>query len=294
MAVNLPARTCGICGKEKPCTTVMFYPSGDKALPAPYTGTAGVAPANQFPMYCCEDCGRERGTAAKTPWILILIGYVLLIGAIVLVSLPKSVTGLEPSSGWPIIPMMAGWMLTVFAPMALIFKMRNEMSGGAMVGLVFLQFLPVIGLIALLAKAGQINRCTRAVSALKPAAGEHVLAEKRKDEELTRLAESGAELTEAQKQEIAEHEKEKKVRAELDASARAAQEERVNRGNYRGAILGIVITVFLAIWGISTYSSGRGYMTFFGIELSSGGFIALICAFLVWDVISLINAKKKM
>ena len=290
MPSSLMTRRCDICEQDKPCSTVAFHPVGDgsQAAPSPYTGTAGPPVLNEFYLNCCEDCGRERGTVSKTPWILIIIGYVLLFGSIVLISKASG------SDIWPIVPMMIGWMLTIFAPMALVFKLRNESSNGAMMGLIFLQFIPVIGLIVLLCNLNRINRCCRAVSALKPVASERMQQSKAKDEEMTRLAESGAVLTEEQAKQLEEHRKEKENREKANEYAREEQQQRVNRSNYRSAIVGIVITVIIALVGLSTYSSGRGYMTFLGMKLSPGGFAALIGAFVVWDIISIINAKKKM
>ena len=56
------------------------------------------------------------------------------------------------------------------------------------------------------------------------------------------------------------------------------------------AILGIIVTVLIAIVGFSTYSGGNGYMTWFGIKLSSGAFMALVAAFVVFDVFAVKNA----
>ena len=288
MATLLASRKCDLCGGEKPCTSVSFHPVGeDKAAPAPYTGTQGMPAANQFPMYCCEDCGRQQGTVNKVPWILTILGYALFIGSIALMA-----GDADPMAA--VFPMMLGWCLMVFAPMALIFKLRNESSPGKIMGLVFLQFLPVIGVIVLLAKAKDINRNYRAVSALKPAANSRLREIKEKDEEMTRMAGNEAALTEEQKKQVAEYQKEKERQEQAAEANRQAAQERINRGNYRGAILGIIFTIVLALIGLSQYSSGRGYMTFLGMELSPGGFAGLIGAFLVWDIISIVNAKKKM
>ena len=179
MAVSLANRTCDLCGGEKPCTCVSFHPAGgDKAAPAPFTGTRGIPVANQFPMYCCEDCGRMQGTVNKTPWILTILGYVLFFGSIALMA--GEVID-EPVAA--VFPMMIGWCLMVFAPMALFFKLRNESSAGAIMGMVFAQFIPVVGLLVLLAKAKDINRNYRAVSALRPAADRRLREIKEKDEE---------------------------------------------------------------------------------------------------------------
>ncbi len=58
------------------------------------------------------------------------------------------------------------------------------------------------------------------------------------------------------------------------------------------AILSTLFTIVLAIIGFSQYSSGYGYMTFFGIELSRGVFFVLIGAFIVFDIIAFVNASK--
>ena len=288
MATLLATRKCDLCGGEKPCTSVAFRPAGeDKAAPSPYTGTMALPVPNEFYMYCCEDCGRQQGTVSKVPWILTILGYVLFFGGIAMMA-----GNTDPMAA--VFPMMLGWCLMVFAPMPLILKLRNESSPGKIMGLVFLQFLPLIGGIVLLAKAKDINRNYRAVSALKPAANSRLREIKEKDEEMTRMAENEAALTEEQKNEVAEYRKEKEAQEQMAESTRQAAEQKMSRNNYRGAIIGILFTIILAFIGLSQYSSGRGYMTFLGMELSPGGFAGLIGAFLVWDIISIVNAKKKM
>jgi hypothetical protein len=56
------------------------------------------------------------------------------------------------------------------------------------------------------------------------------------------------------------------------------------------SIVWCLVTVILAMVGISGYSSGEYTMTFFGIHLSKGGFIVLIIVFLITDVLALYNA----
>lgn len=58
-------------------------------------------------------------------------------------------------------------------------------------------------------------------------------------------------------------------------------------------MISILITIAIAIWGISTYSSGNGYMTFLGIELSPAMFAVLIGVFIIWDVWSITAMKKQ-
>ncbi len=288
MAGKLIERTCDLCGSEKPCTGVAFRPAGaEKAAPSPYTGTMALPVPDEFYMSCCEDCGRQQGTVKKTPWILTILGYVLFAGSIALMA-----GDADPMAA--VFPMVLGWCLMVFAPMALFLKLRNECSPGKIMGMIFAQFVPVVGLIVLLAKAKDINRNYRAVSALRPAADARMRERKDKDEEMTRMAANEAALTEEEKKQVAEYQKEKERQEQAAEATRQAAQEKVSRNNYRGAILGVVFTIILAFIGISQYSSGRGYMTFLGMELSPGGFAALIAAFLVFDVISIVSAKKKM
>jgi uncharacterized integral membrane protein len=71
-----------------------------------------------------------------------------------------------------------------------------------------------------------------------------------------------------------------------------AHKESERRRRYSGAVIGIIFTIFLAIVGLVNYDDG-GYMQWFGIKLSLGGFLALIGAFIVYDVIALVVASKK-
>lgn len=56
------------------------------------------------------------------------------------------------------------------------------------------------------------------------------------------------------------------------------------------AILGLIVTIIIAVIGFSGYSDGSRYMTWFGIELSQTGFLVLVLAFAVFDIFSLKSA----
>jgi len=290
MASELYTRSCSICRTEKPCITVPFVPKGDcQAAPAPYAGTNGIPSPNQFYLHCCEDCGLDKGTIPKKSWAVTLVGYALFIAGIVIIATSRS-----SSAAAAAFPLLFGWLMALIASMVLVLKLRYECSNGVIGGLIAAQFFPGIGLIALLLNAKKINRCARAVSALKSEAGNYLQQEKDKDEEMARLAAKGDNMTAEQKRMVEEHQKEKETREKMAESARQEQTAQANRSNYRGAIIGIIFTVIIAFMGISTYASGRGYMTFFGIELSPVGFALLIVAFLVWDIVAIVNAKKKL
>ena len=151
----------------------------------------------------------------------------------------------------------------------------------------------MLGLLSLLILHGKINRCGRALTALKPYADEYMQKEKAKNDELKQLSESGKELSEEDRKRVAQYKKETEEKEQAAETIRREQEEKANRSNFRGAIIGIIFTVIIGLVGYSTYDSGRGYMTFFGIELSSGAFAGLIGLFLVGDIVSLVSAIKK-
>ena len=284
-------KTCAACGREENLTTVTFYPYADRQQARTYMLTRDEA-ADAFFLSVCDDCGREKGKAPMVHWIWVLVGY-LILGFGIFMTTDMHRFGLENSNGLPIIPMFLGYLIAIIAGIILVGKARAILSGG-MQGLIgFLQIIPGVGLLALLLISGKINRGGRAMTALVPYAEEMLRKEKGAEEELVRRAESGAELSAEERQQLETYEKENKEREERKEYQRKAAEEQANRSSFRSAIIGICITVVIGLVGLSTYDSGRGYMTFFGRELSSTQFFILIGVLLVWDIGSIIAAVKK-
>ena len=285
-------KKCSICGREESLIAVPFYPvSSDppKAITVPVTPNDN---ANAFYLYACDDCGREKGQAPTKARIWLLIGYALFVFGVVMTT-DMHAFGLENSSPLPMIPLCAGLLIYMIAGIVLVNKTRILLSNGRLVLHICLQFIPLIGLLSLLILHGKINRCARAMTALKPTADEYMQKEKAKNDELKQLSESGQELSEADRKRVAQYKKETEEKEQAAETIRQEQEEKANRSNFRGAIIGIIFTVIIGIVGFSTYDSGRGYMTFFGIELSSGAFTGLIGLFLAGDIVSLVSAIKK-
>jgi len=56
------------------------------------------------------------------------------------------------------------------------------------------------------------------------------------------------------------------------------------------AVLGVAVTVVIAVVGFSGYASGEYSMAWLGIELSQGGFFVLVLAFAVFDIFALKGA----
>lgn len=60
--------------------------------------------------------------------------------------------------------------------------------------------------------------------------------------------------------------------------------------NKATAVISCIFTAVLAVVGLSGYSAGTHYITWFGIRLSQGGFLILIGVFIVWDILALKKA----
>ena len=58
------------------------------------------------------------------------------------------------------------------------------------------------------------------------------------------------------------------------------------------AIIRCVAMIFIAAAGLSSYTDGSHYMTWFGIPLSQGGFAILMCVFLFFNIRSIMSAFK--
>lgn len=293
MSNSMYVTTCSICGKEKPCTPVTFLPVNgqDTVRVKPYTGVRSITYPGEFCLCTCEKCGKKNGQKPRGLLLTLLIGYIVMIAGIALSAVMK--TGSSINGGGMFL-IMAGWFASMIAMCILIFKARFEMSGGGLFFGLFFSFFPFTNLLVLLFAGKKIVRGARAMTALKLEAEKQRREEREKSEALAQRLQSDEPLTEEEQQAL-EEQKRKQEAAEQQAEyAKAEQAENVRKSNLSGAVIGIVITIVLGIYGASVYSSGRGYMTLFGsIELSPGGFAAVIGAFLIWDIASIVSATKK-
>ena len=292
MAKYENTRVCSLCGRERECTTVCFIPAAgkDTVTLKPYTGVRDTTFPGEFYMHACEDCARERGSSPKKAWITVLAGYLLMFAGIAVCA---SVAPSSDVNGLGIFLALAGWIVSLCAGCVLVFKARFEIGPGRMFLLIFMLFFPFLGLLALAVTAKKINRCARAASALKTEAEAGRKAEREKDEALAQRMESGVPLTEDEQKAVEERRKEREAAERQAEYAQAEQAEKANKGTMTRAIISIIFTVFIGIYGASVYSSGRGYMTLFhSIELSPGGFAAVIGLLIIWDVAVLVSALK--
>lgn len=292
MAGNINQRVCSLCGREQECTTVCFIPVAgkDTVTLKPYTGVRDTTFPGEFYMHACADCGREKGKSPRGAWITVLAGYLLMIAGIAICA---GVSPRDGVNGLGIFMVFAGWLAALIAGCVLVFQARFEMSPGRMFLPIFALFFPVLGLLALAAMAGKINRCARAASALKPEAEAGRREEREQDEALAKRVESGEPLSEEEQKAVDERKRKKEVAERQAEYAQAEQAEKARKGNLTWAIISIIFTVLIGFYGASVYSSGRGYMTLFRtIELSPGGFAAAIGVLLIWDVAALVSALK--
>lgn len=292
MAKYINNRVCSLCGKEKECTTVCFIPVAgkDTVTVKPYTGVRDTTFPGEFYMHACADCGMEKGKSAKGAWITVLVGYLMMFAGIALCASVAPSSGIN---GLGIFIVMVGWIMSLSAGCVLVFKARFEMSPGGMFLPIFALFFPFLGLLALAVMAKKINRCARAASALKAEAEAERKEEREKDEALAQRMESGIPLTEEEQRAVEERKQEKEAAERQAEYARAEQADKANKGTMTRAVISIIFTVLIGIYGASVYSSGRGYMTLFRtIELSPLGFAAVIAVLIIWDIAVLVSALK--
>ena len=222
-------RNCSICNQEKECSAAVFVPAGEnKAKIKSYTGAVDTTFANEFTLYACDDCGAEKGKIPTKCWFFALLGNLMLILAIVL----PIVLGSQTKGDSPIFIGlslgMVGWIIAMIAGCILMAKTRFNSHNNAY-GAVLAQMVPYVGLILLLKNRKRINRCACATTALKPIADEYQQKEKQKDEEITRLVESGKELTKEEQQRVDERAREKEIAEQQAEYAREAQQEQVKK-----------------------------------------------------------------
>lgn len=287
---------CDICKLEKKCTKVNFIPIKDKdeVKPKPYGGSVAAVFPGEFSMYCCEDCGREHGYVRSKAWKAAILGHMLMIVIPFIIALLNR--GKMSSAYISLISVFVaiGWFMAIISGCILIMQNYQESSAGGLFLSLFAQFFPVFGLLALLASAKKLRRCARAISALKPFAEEKRRSEREADEALDKLLKSGKALSEKEQTQLEERKREKEAAELKEQQALKEQEQKTNTINMRHAVLSIIFTVIIGIYGANVYKSGKGYMQIFrSIDLSPEGFAALIGVLIVWDIIALVSAIKK-
>lgn len=287
---------CDICKQEKKCTKVGFIPINDKegVKPKPYGGSVGTVFPGEFSMHCCEDCRRKHGYVQNKAWKAAILGHMLMI-AVPFISALLS-RGKMSNVYTPLISisMVVGWLMAIISGCILVMQNHQESSAGGLFLSLFAQFFPIFGLLALLARAKKLRRCARAISALKPFAEEKRRSEREADEALKQLLESGRALSEEEQAQLEEMKREKEAAELKEQQALKEQEKKTNTLNMRHAMLSILFTVVIGIYGANVYKSGEGHMQLFhSIDLSPEGFAALIGVLIVWDIIALVSAIKK-
>lgn len=289
MANRMLIGTCDICGQEGQCIPVTFIPGAGKdgVMVKPYKGMAGNA-SKEISLQVCEACGRECGRTCKGSWITALIGHFLTIAGYFLLTKGRDY---GPVSSMMII---IGWVMAIIASTILVVNIHHERGKKGLFVPVFLICIPMVGMLPLLLYGKSINRCCRAKTALRPVAVERQRAAQAQNEAMARREEKGEALTEAEQAQLADWKQEQEAAARQEQSALEAQAKKANGGNLWYAVLSLLFTIALAIYGADVYQSGRGYMQLFGtLKLSGREFMVLIILLLIGDVIYLLSALKK-
>ena len=287
--------TCSECGQKKECFSFRFAKllGTTKAIRVTDLNYTMVDNSSNITCAMCGDCIGPVETKGHIWLFSILLATVALFAYCIIYNPIMSPLGMPLL--FPV------WLLngiTVAIGLILLSNDRENRKKAMMAALIgiFLGWTQIPTLV-LLIKFGKIkhnmreNKLSRlAQQRLTEKATSIFTGQKEQtDSIIARAQESGAEsLSEEEKKLFAQAQK---AKSRSEESAKWAQEETRTR-KHSGAIIGILITIGLAIWGFSTYSEG-GYMQWLGIKMSSGGFLALIGAFLVYDVIAIVSARKK-
>ncbi|MBO2516222.1 MAG: hypothetical protein CW338_02955 [Clostridiales bacterium] len=291
-------RVCDICGAEKECTKAIFFPkNGGVKIKS---GTTGLYVKDEFPLYACDDCGREKGkNASGLYWLFILLGY-----AVAAASIPYFIYKINNTPSYdfdywsvigPIAVLVTGWMMSFISALQLIQKVfcEEDVSKGTQI----LMALPVANIIYPLARMRQINRCCRAATALLPAAEDKAkqLGEEHdaKAAEIERIRNKEEPLTYEEKLLLAEEKKKEETARRVQEAAKAEAEEQAAKSNYTSSIISFLFTICFAIYGLYVYSN-EGYFIFFNkYEISGAAFAVIIVVFLIFDIITLVRAVKR-
>jgi hypothetical protein len=271
------------CGQAKKCHTAEY----GKALRAKSAVRIGelnnnTVWDNRITCNLCDDCiGKTARGIGNWIWWCVGISFLLIVSGFYIWS-DYTLAGL----GFLVV--FLGWVLGAVGVTGGFLKL--EAGKVSLFFAIFFAWTAIPSLI-LLIKLQKVKRACWVDKQMKDKANQIISGTEIKHEQLMAgIADKAAdELTDEERKLLEEkHKNERRVEEEKEEL-----HEQANKNRYRGAILGIVLTVFIAILGLSTYNSG-GYMEWLGIELSLGGFWVLLGVFLVYDILAIVFARKKI
>lgn len=280
-------RECAGCGQTKQCHTAEYSKLLDTESALRIAELNPGAPRDmRGTCALCDDCIGKTAPGICN-WIGWCLGASFLMDVLGICAWGVSLTFL---GGMPLgfVMIFLGWIVGLIGAAGGLTKL-----GAGKASLFFAMFFawtPIPALI-LLIRLPQIKRVSWVNQRLKEKAGQIIAGIQTKDAQLLAgIADKPADQLTAEEKKLLQEKRRHDARVE---AAKEYRQEEADKGSYRGAVFGIVFTLFIAACGLWAYSSGR-HMEWLGIDLSTGGFWALIGAFLVYDILAIVFARRKI
>jgi hypothetical protein len=281
---NLREAKCTGCGQTKACHTTEYGKAQNGKAVALISNALLKSSWDKRVTVClCDDCVGEkpRNFQAFKPLLWVVLALSFLSVSYGIYDMNIHFSSPDMPIGFPIIivGVILGWIGSA-AGLSHLWKFNAAFLGGLLLG-----WTPIPAIIMLFS----IKKANR-----------NVWVNNRLEEKANEAFDEGQKmLSDLQKKDpnaLSDEEKkllkDEKIRRDVAEAAAASEKKSVNGKSAGRAALGIIITIGIAIWGISTFSQGN-YMTWFGIKLSPVGFGFLIAAFLIYDIVTIVSATKE-
>lgn len=282
---------CMGCGQLKECYTYDYGKAeGSTSVVRITDMNRNLIWNNKLTCSMCDECIGQTGPRVYN-WVWWVLGIAFVLVAFSIYNFITEVSSPDMPAGVPLI--LLAWILSIIGVTSGFSKLWGHKTGKYAGALIFGLFfgLTQIPTIILLIAYKRVKRIAWVEKRMKETANQiYNDKEKASNQKFAEIAKKDlSSLTDQEKKMLADK-KYNDIRVQAE---KLGQQQKVSKGNYTRAIIGIVITCIIAIVGLSTYDSG-GYMQWFGIELSSGAFIALIAAFIVYDIFAIVSARRKV
>ncbi len=283
MEISREAKCAG-CGQTKACQTAEYGKAHNGKAVALISNALRLGSWDKrVSISLCDDCigERPRNVRAFKPLLWVVLALSFLSVSYGLYDMHIHISSPNMPIGFPIIivGVILGWIGSA-AGLSHLWKFNAAFLTGFLLG-----WTPIPAIIMLFSLK-KADRDAWVGSRLEEKANDTFNEDQKRVSDLQKKDQNA--LSDEEKKLL----KEEKIRRDV-AEAAAASEKRSVNGKAAGrAALGIVVTIIIAIWGISTFSQGN-YMTWLGIKLSPAGFALLIAAFLIYDIVTIVSATKE-
>ena len=171
-------RTCSVCGKSRLCACATCVPNPQPNKPPVVTiipakqleaqeRPGGSSQARENELYICDACAREKGRVPKKLWTTWIVAWVVLAAGFALNRTAE--TAMNPIG--MVLTTVGAWF-RLFSALFLVVKANRGIGMTLLLGI--LSICGPLGLIILPVLSKDINRNSRIVTALIPAAEEQL------------------------------------------------------------------------------------------------------------------------